>query len=404
MAKFLDTCSLLHLQEKAFDGEIFYMSNVTLLELEDIKTSGKKDENVRYQARHATRLLDRHEGEYKVVNYTNDVVKVTESSNMPINDNHDMMICACARYCDTNIEHVIFVTDDICCKNIARDVFGLDVSSTWVNDDDYYKGYKRISGTSDEITYMMCNPDFLKDFVENEYLIIHNLDDGTDKEMRYTNGEFVTLKLPPSKYVKGKNSLQRCALDALYNQNIPAVAILGTYGSGKTYLATKVALYNINERGAQSRIVCVRSPWGEGREIGFLQGDFDQKTEQFFMPIQDQLEGGEFELEKMKQQGELEAQIPFYIKGRTYNDSIILCDESEDLTEQEIKLIGTRLGDNSKILFSGDFHQSLIKGENPLVKMCNELKDNPMFACVCLDEDVRSSASKMFADLFEKGD
>lgn len=403
---FYDTCALLNLQEKAYDNGLFYISSVTLFELENIKTSSTKSEEVKYKARHATKFLDKYDGQYKVINYTNEQAHIIEGCNLPsTNVNNDQMICACARYCDSNIERVTFVTDDVCCKNIARDMFGLDVDSTWSPEtDDYYKGYKRISGTSLEINDIMLSDDFLKDFYENEYLIIHNLDDDSEKEMRFTDGMFVPLKLPASKYIKGKNSLQRCAIDALNNTNITAVAILGTYGSGKTYLATKMGLYHMNEKGNQSKIVCVRSPFGEGREVGFLQGDFDDKTRMFFEPIEDQLEGGEYELEGLKQQGKLEAKIPYYIKGKTFDDSVILCDEGEDLTEKEIKLIGTRMGKNSRIFFSGDFRQSLIMGENPLVKMCNELKDNPMFACVCLDEDVRSSASKMFADLFEKGD
>ena len=69
----------------------------------------------------------------------------------------------------------------------------------------------------------------------NEYCIIHNLDDDKWSEMRYNGEVFEALRLPSSKAIKGKNSLQRCALDALLNKDIGVVAILGGYGSGRMF-------------------------------------------------------------------------------------------------------------------------------------------------------------------------
>lgn len=107
-------------------------------------------------------------------------------------------------------------------------------------------------------------------------------------------------------------------------------------------------------------------------------------------------------MEGLKQRGILESNIPYYLKGTTYHDTVILVDEAEDLTEKQIKLIGTRLGENSRIFWAGDYKQSVINSteSNALVRMCSELKGNPMFGCVCLGEDVRSETSKLFAGLF----
>ena len=91
------------------------------------------------------------------------------------------------------------------------------------------------------------------------------------------------------------------------------------------------------------------------------------------------------------------------MKGTTYDNTIIIVDEAEDLSETQIRLIGTRIGENSRIFFSGDFSQS-IKNKtlsNPLVRMCEQLKGNDKFGCLYLDEDVRSETSKMFANLFK---
>ena len=122
----------------------------------------------------------------------------------------------------------------------------------------------------------------------------------------------------------------------------------------------------------------------------------------YFQPLIQQLHGGEFELNKLKQQGVLESNIPYYLKGTTYDNSILIVDEAEDLTKKQLRLIGTRLGENSKIFLSGDYKQSVIdtSKNNALVEMCNTFKGNKNFGCIYLNEDVRSETSKMFAELF----
>ena len=225
---------------------------------------------------------------------------------------------------------------------------------------------------------------------------------GNEFEMRFDNGEFVYLKLPPAKYIKAKNALQRCALDILNNPKITAVAILGGYGSGKTFLSMQMALYAVREKGWQSRILGVREVLGEGAEIGYLPGDKEDKLGNFFLPLVQQLNGGEIELESLKRQGVLEVNSPYFLKGTTYHGTVIVVDEAEDLSRKQIKLVGTRAGEDSRVIFAGDYKQSVIDSSesNALVHMCNILKGDPKFACIYLGEDVRSSTSRMFANLF----
>ena len=294
-------------------------------------------------------------------------------------------------------------SDDLCCKNIARKVFGLPVYGIVEPTNEIYKGYKVIKGDTAAINQAMAELDY-STWHTNEYLIIENTDDGTTKEMRYDGQGFVALKLPSSKFIKAKNSLQRCALDILNNPDITIAAILGGYGSGKTYLSMQMALYNVKEKGRNSKILGVREVSGEGKEIGFLPGDMEDKVGRFFEPLSQSLNGGEFELQSLKVSGVLDTNVPFFMKGTTYNDTVIICDEAEDLSESQIRLIGTRLGENSKIYLAGDYKQSLLSKtiNNPLIKMCNEFKGNEKFGCIYLGEDVRSETSKLFADLFEK--
>lgn len=299
-------------------------------------------------------------------------------------------------------QDIIFVSNDICCKNLAR-VEGLEVESTIRTKSNIYKGYKEITGDTHYINDYMNNIDY-SDWNINEYLLINNTDDDSHKEMRFDGEKFVALKLPPSKYIKAKNALQRCALDMLFNPDITVCAILGGYGSGKTFLAMRMSLYHVCEKGNQGKILGVREVVGEGAEIGYLPGEKESKIGDFFTPMVQQLDGGEFELESLRTRGVLEQNIPYFMKGTTYNDTIIVVDEAEDLNEKQIRLIGTRLGKNSRIFISGDYKQSVIKNneQNALVKLCNELKGNPLFAAIYLDEDVRSETSKLFAHIFEE--
>lgn len=397
--KFYDTNALLELQEDVL-AEDFAISSVTLEELESIKTNKNKTEETRYKARKIVHILDENQDSYEVIIYNKNIEQQLLIRGLELTN--DNKICACAKsLCHDN--NIIFVTNDLCCRIIAKNIFKLDVEK-FVSSDNMYKGYKTLTGNTDIINQFLCDKDYMDSFVINEYVLIYNTDTDSESEMRFDGQQFVPLKLPPSKYIKAKNSLQRCALDMLNNPNITICAVLGGYGSGKSYLAMQMALYAVKEKGWQSKIVGIREPAGEGLDVGYLKGDFEEKTDNFFLPLTQQLDGGEIELEKLKYQGVLESTIPFYLKGQTFPSSVLLVDEAEDLSEKQIRLVGTRVGENSKIIFDGDYKQAIGNNSktNPLVRMCNELKGNEKFACIYLDEDVRSSTSKLFTNIFEE--
>ncbi len=398
MKRFLDTCSIL---TDCSDLSDVVISSKTIEELENIKT-GNRSDDIKYKARTAVRAIKKQKPEVVIVTLDT-YERVKELGLEASNDN--LIIASAYEYNLTRRankgDEIVFYTEDYLCGLIAEKYFHLTVKSIKdESEDDVYMGYKLIRGGTDVFNTFMENVD-LADWNINEYLIFEN-EDGTTKEMRFDGNGFVNLRLPSSKFIKAKNGLQRCALDMLMNSDITVAAVLGGYGSGKTYLSMQMALYNVNEKGNQSKILGVREVIGEGKEIGFLPGSLLEKTGNFFKPLEHSLQGGEYELERLMQQGILETNVPFFLKGTTYNQTIILCDEAEDLSESQIRLIGTRLGENSKIYLAGDYKQSQInkKADNPLLKMCREFRGNPKFACIYLGEDVRSETSKMFAELF----
>lgn len=240
MKKFYDTCALLNLAEKAFQ-EPFVISVFTLYELESIKTSRNKDAELKYAARKVCKLLDENTGNFEVVFHE----IPTEFSFYE--EVMDSKICGAAAYYNTNIEPILFVSDDIACRCIAREVYCLEsVGSDSGNE--VYTGYLSIEGSSEFINDWFSTIDY-STLYPNQYLLISNTETGASTEMRFDGEQFVNLTLPPARYLKGKNSLQRCAIDLMMNSNIDIAVIMGTYGSGKSYLATQMALYHVLEKG-----------------------------------------------------------------------------------------------------------------------------------------------------------
>lgn len=409
MRRFFDTSYLLDMTvdelNKITDKP--FICEQTLEEIENIKSSGKKDDSTKAKARRIARFLNTHEDVFEFIENVGGIFSFNENS---IDATHlntpDNKICASAVYAQTLLpedENLVFYTKDACCRLIAKEKYGLTVAPYEDGEEKIYKGYRIISGNTEEINNLMQSymDDNYSDWNTNEYLIIQE-DGAQEREMRFDGERFVSLKLPPSKYIKGKNALQRCALDMLNNPDITICAILGGYGSGKTMLTMQMAMYAVCEKGFQSQIIGIRSPIGEGVEVGWLPGDFNDKTGSFFKPLEQQLNGGEFELEAMKQKGVLRVEIPFYLKGQTLN-GVVLVDEAEDLSRRELRLVGTRLGENSRIFLNGDYKQSIVSGDyndNALLQMCNEFKGNKKFGCIYLEEDVRSTTSKMFSKLW----
>ena len=119
---FLDTNALLNLQQAAFK-EPFVISQKTLEEIENIKTSGKKDGEVKYKARLIAHLLDENFGEYEVVRTTSSTKDVIESCDLE--ETPDNIILASAYLYNKDTSPIIFCTDDLNCKFLAKNIFAL---------------------------------------------------------------------------------------------------------------------------------------------------------------------------------------------------------------------------------------------------------------------------------------
>ena len=117
IVKFYDTNALLELKEDILKDD-FYISTTTLFELEHIKTSRNKDELIKYNARKVIHILDDNPDKYNIVVYDKNIKELFVDGYGLI-ESPDICICACAK----TVSDVVFVTNDLCCKMIAKNVF-----------------------------------------------------------------------------------------------------------------------------------------------------------------------------------------------------------------------------------------------------------------------------------------
>lgn len=405
----LDTNTLLQNPEIIEKYDSVILSDV-IRELEKHKLSHNKE--LVYNARKATRYINQN---FNKVTFDFVDYEVTDEK---FNPNHvDNRIITACKQNDYGL-----ITFDILLKFKAKgegiEVIDLDNISELNSLNKNYTGIHKIylSESSPEDQKLLASiyeNNFQDKFrlLHNQYLIIYNKDkwyfvDGKKHfevidRFRFNGEKLIKLKLPDKKYVKPKNEEQECALDLLYSKDIPIKIIAGCAGSGKTFLTVKSSLYHVIEKGNYAKIMVIRNPIGSGESIGWLKGTKQDKTQDFFKPFIQHLEGGEQEAEILESRGQLIKEIPYYIKGLSIDETFVMVDEAEDLDVKLLRLIGTRLGENSVITFTGDYKQSEDKFmiNNGLLHAIDSLKGNPLVGIVILSEDVRSKASKVFAEM-----
>jgi len=159
-----------------------------------------------------------------------------------------------------------------------------------------------------------------------------------------------------------RNKEQRFALDMLMNPNIPLVSVVGKAGCGKSLLCLAAGLEQVlSAESVYKRLIVARPVQPMGKDIGFLPGDLNDKLLPWLMPIQDNLQflmgDDKAALELYVEKGTIEIEALTYIRGRSIANAYILIDEAQNLSAHEIKTIITRVGENTKIVFTGDIDQ-----------------------------------------------
>ena len=146
------------------------------------------------------------------------------------------------------------------------------------------------------------------------------------------------------------------------NPDIKLVTLVGKAGTGKTLTAIAAGLEQImSSNSVYSKLIVSRPVQAMGKDIGFLPGTMEEKMMPWLSPIQDNLEnllGGTKEnLQMYMQDGTIEVEALTFIRGRSIANAFIIIDESQNLTKHELKTIITRVGENTKIILTGDIEQ-----------------------------------------------
>jgi len=403
---YCDTNILMHHSINLFNSyDQIYISDVVLSELDKHKYS--LDKGKQFLARQAHRLIKENKKKGKIIFCLKDGdYKLPKSFDLNDNDNKIISIFGDLYSKD---KEIIALSNDLNylfkyeCLGLPNDEFGLN------NNDEIYVGYKKLSGGTEFIN------DFLSDidkginsysFLTNEYLILYNEDLKNTFEYRFDGSKFIDLRLPPSKIIKGRNSLQRCSLDLLNNTNIPIKIIAGGFGTGKTLESVKIGLYQTLDKNFYKTLMYIRNPIPvDDTDIGFLPGKKEDKIYDYCKPflqyLNDKNKKEQLNIDELIKNEKIKMDAVSFLKGVSLEDSFVIMDEAEDLNLKLLKTIGSRIGEKSCVIFTGDWEQSegKYKYDNGMLKLIQQKKGDPLMGVVVLEEVLRSPVAKLFNDL-----
>ena len=181
------------------------------------------------------------------------------------------------------------------------------------------------------------------------------VDEGTsEKAVQLADGGICVTT--GGKVVKAKTLGQKNYVKAIEKNTI--VMGVGPAGTGKTYLAVAMAVKAFKAHEV-TKIILTRPAVEAGEKLGFLPGDLQNKVDPYLRPLYDALFDmfGAETFAKHMERGSIEVAPLAYMRGRTLDDSLIILDEAQNTTREQIKMFLTRLGFNSKMVITGDITQ-----------------------------------------------
>jgi phosphate starvation-inducible protein PhoH len=177
-------------------------------------------------------------------------------------------------------------------------------------------------------------------------------------QLTLTNNR-LKLRLDNMRVIESLTDNQKLFFDAYKNSSI--MLLHGVAGTGKTFIAVYHALAEVlNRNNPYKKVIIIRSAV-PSREIGHLPGDEKEKTEVYTEPyveICDDLFGRHDAYQRLEEQSAIKFLITSFVRGITLEDSIVIVDECQNMTDMELNSVITRIGNRSKIIFCGDFRQT----------------------------------------------
>jgi PhoH-like ATPase len=211
--------------------------------------------------------------------------------------------------------------------------------------------------------------------------------------------------------IKPRNREQHFAFDALLDDRIKLVTLMGKAGTGKTLMAMAAGLKRTVLDREFRRLVVARPTISMGKELGFLPGSLDEKLSPWMQPIHDALEllsdlnmGHDHRRSTdLMRSGTIVVEALSYIRGRSIANQFMVIDEAQNLTPLEVKTIITRVGNGTKIIFTGDPYQI----DNPYVDsssngfnyIISKFREFPIAAHIELQKGERSELAELAANV-----
>jgi PhoH-like ATPase len=316
----------------------------------------------------------------------------------------------------------VLVSKDINLR-IKADALGLaaeDYENDRVFIKDLYTGMIELSVSSDKMAAFRTNSELElnggREYFPNEYCSL--LDTTNSKRVALTKVDASGSKLVPivdSREgvwgIKPRNREQHFAFDALLDDRVKLVTLMGKAGTGKTLLAMAAGLKRTVLDREFRRLVVARPTISMGKELGFLPGSLEEKLAPWMQPIHDALEllsdlnmGQEHRRSvDLMRSGNIVVEALSYIRGRSIANQFMIIDEAQNLTPLEAKTIITRVGHGTKIVFTGDPYQI----DNPYVDsssngfnyVVSRFRTQPIAAHIELQKGERSELAELAANV-----
>jgi phosphate starvation-inducible PhoH-like protein len=184
----------------------------------------------------------------------------------------------------------------------------------------------------------------------------NNIDLKVNEIIEFYKKKILILHTADGKRIYAKTLMQKLYLDLLESSSI--LFVTGSAGTGKTYLAVAYAVSKLKKNEIK-KIIITRPAVEAGEKLGFLPGDLKEKVDPYLVPIYDALNEflGKETVDKLVEKGVIEIAPLAYMRGRTLDHAVIILDEAQNTTNNQMKMFITRLGFNSKMIITGDLSQ-----------------------------------------------
>lgn len=452
----LDTNTIVHAPDCIYDFNGDNDVIVPIAAIEGLDPLKNREDLTGFSAREALRILDEarilgiiRDGSLNIEKLHKHMSEIYKRENMPTSDPlqhnsgslyilgdppksfatqfeklnprvHDDRMILSVLYQQEKNPNVVLITRDPELR-IRAEMFGLaaqDLSRDKVDLTQVYPGYRVLPFESPEMMLAIekgTHPS-LAEPIPNEFCVVKIAEDQY-KIAQYKNKRWRWLSDRPKsifdqrpKPLGSHTNLEQALLFYLLNDpEITYVCVTGAPGTGKSFITLAKGLEESLENDKPLVILRPLASASE-EEIGFLPGNYEEKTEHWFSPITDNLlqlikiknekeSSEDWTLRELYSNGRVTNETLIHLKGRTFTNSTLLLDEGQDTTAFLMRLLATRVGIGTRLFITGDLTQTAQKYRlspysNGLSFFISRMRGSPHFAHLNLSSVIRSDAAK----------